>query len=157
VTWKSVARKDCFMGIDQMGNFNVVVIKERLPDGRQACIHVEEVYSADPFARCDELMELYGVFACAVEINPNYNDAKRFANRHPGKVFICNSFGAIDEGMVTWGDAPRLNVTERRTSEEERDRYTFKMDQYKCMQVSLARFTAAEPVCLFPDPQGLVQ
>jgi hypothetical protein len=156
VTWKSRG-KDCYMGIDQMGNFNVVIIKERLPDGRQACIHLEEVYSDDPFRRCSELMDLYGVIACTVEINPNYNDAKRFANRHRGKVFIGNSFGAIDEGMITWGDAPKLDTSDRRTSENERDRYTFRMDQYKCMQVSFSRFTSPEPICLFPDPQGLVQ
>lgn len=156
VKWKTRAQ-NCYMGIDQMGNYNVVVIKERLPDGRQACIHVEEIYSDDPFMRCSELMVAYGVVACAVEINPNYNDAKRFAGRHKGKVFIGNSFGAIDEGMIAWGDAPKLDVSERRTSEEERDRYTFKMDQYKCMQVSLARFTMKEPICLFPDPQELVQ
>lgn len=154
--WKSRAR-GAFMGIDQMGNFNVVVIKERLPDGRQAVIHVEEIYSEDPFGRCDELMEAYGVAVAVVEINPNYNDAKRFANRWPGRVFICNSFGSVVEGMIQWGDAPKLDTSDRRTSEEERDRYTLRMDQYKCMQVSMARFTAPEPLCLFPDPQGLVQ
>ena len=156
IVWKQRAR-DTYMGIDQMGNFNVHVIKERLPDGRQAVIHVEETYSEDPFARSSELMDLYGVAVCVVEINPNYNDAKKFANRHPGRVFICNSFGAIEEGMIQWGDAPKLDVSERRTSEEDRDRYTLKMDQYKCMQVSMGRFTAEPPMCLFPDPQGLVQ
>lgn len=156
VTWKARA-SGTFMGIDQMGNFNVVVIKERLPDGRQAYVHVEEIYHEDPFSRCDDLMHAYGVAVCIVEINPNYNDAKRFANRHPGKVFICNSFGALVDGMVQWGDAPKLDVSERRTSAEERDRYTLRMDQYKCMQVAMARFTAKEPLCLFPDPQGLVQ
>ena len=156
ITWKTRA-KGAFMGIDQMGNFNVVVIKERLPDGRQAVIHVEEIYSEDPFGRCDELMAAYGIAVAVVEINPNYNDAKRFANRHPGRVFICDSFGKIAEGMIQWGDAPKLDTSDRRTSEEERDRYTLKMDQYKCMQVSMARFTADEPLCLFPDPQGLVQ
>jgi hypothetical protein len=154
VQWKSRAR-ETFMGIDQMGNFNVHVIKERLLDGRQAVIHVEETYSDDPFARSSELMDLYGVQCCVVEINPNYNDAKKFANRHPGRVFICDSFGKIAEGMIHWGDAPRLDVSERRTSEEARDRYTLKMDQYKCMQVSMARLTGT--TCLFPDPQGLVQ
>lgn len=156
VTWKTHST-GAFMGIDQMGNYNVVVIKERLPDGRQAVIHVEEIYSDDPFMRCSELMKAYGVFACAVEINPNYNDAKRFANRHRGRVFIGNSFGALEEDMVRWGDAPKLNVSERRTDEEERDRFTFRMDQYKCMQVSMARFTAKEPLCLFPDPKALLQ
>ena len=156
IEWKTRAR-GAFMGIDQMGNFNVAVIKERLPDGRQAVIHVEEIYSEDPFGRCDELMEAFGVAVAVVEINPNYNDAKRFANRFPGRVFICNSFGSVVEGMVQWGDAPKLDTSDRRTNEEERDRYTLRMDQYKCMQVSMARFTADEPLCLFPDPQGLIQ
>lgn len=156
IQWKTRG-KGCYMGIDQMGNFNVVVIKERLPDGRQAVVHVEMIYSEDPFARCDDLMEAYGIAVCVLEINPNYNDAKRFAGRHRGRVFICDSFGSLKEGMIVWGDAPRLDVSERRTSEDERDRYTLRMDQYKCMQVSMARFTAKEPVCLFPDPQGLVQ
>lgn len=154
VVWKVRAR-DTFMGIDQMGRFNVVVIKERLPDGRQAVIHVEEIYSDDPFARCSELMDNYGVRCCVVEINPNYNDAKRFAGRHLGKVFICNSFGSIVEGMIMWGDAPKMDASDRRTNEDERDRYTLRMDQYKCMQTSMARITGT--TCLFPDRQGLVQ
>lgn len=156
VVWKTRAR-NTFLGIDQMGNFNVVIIKERLPDGRQAVIHCEMIYSADPFERCDELMEAYGVAVCVVEINPNYNDAKRFANRHKGRVFICNSFGSIKDDMIQWGDGPKLDVSDRRTDEEERDRYTVRIDQYKCMQASMARFTPANPLCLFPDPQGLAQ
>lgn len=156
VQWKSRGR-NCFMGIDQMGNFNVHVIKERMPDGRQAVVHVEETYDADPFARSSVLMEQYDVAVCVVEINPNYNDAKKFANRHKGRVFICDSFGAVKEGMILWGDAPKLDVSDRRTDEAERDRYTLRMDQFKCMQVSMARFTAKAPACLFPDPQGLVQ
>ena len=156
IVWKTRAR-GAFMGIDQMGNFNVHVIKERLPDGRMAVIHVEETYSADPFGRSSELMEQYGIAVCVVEINPNYNDAKKFAARHPGRVFICDSFGALKEDMIIWGDGPKLNATDRRTDEDARDRYTLRMDQYKCMQVSMARFTAKDPVCLFPDPQGLIQ
>lgn len=156
VAWKTRG-KGTFMGIDQMGNFNVHVIKERLPDGRQAVIHVEETYSADPFERSAELMEQFGVAVCVVEINPNYNDAKKFANRFPGRVFICNSFGSVAEGMIVWGDTPKMDSSDRRTSEEAQDRFTLRMDQYKCMQVSMARFTAKEPYCLFPDPQGLVQ
>ena len=156
IGWKSRA-KGAYMGIDQMGNFNVHVIKERLPDGRQATIHVEETYDADPFARSAELMELYGIAVCVVEINPNYNDAKKFANQFPGRVFICNSFGTVAEGMIHWGDTPRQDTSDRRTSEEAQDRFTLRMDQYKCMQVSMSRFTTEEPSCLFPDPQGLIQ
>ncbi|EBJ6658277.1 hypothetical protein D0Q53_20390 [Salmonella enterica] len=156
VTWKTRA-KGCFMGIDQMGNFNVVVIKERLPSGHQAIIHVEEIYSTDPFARCDELMQAFGVVCCVVEINPNYNEAKRFAHRHLGKVFICDSFGAVKDGMIAWGDQGKLSRTDVRTDEEAQDRYTLRMDQYKCMQVSMNRFADQNPSCLLPDPQGLIQ
>ena len=58
-----------------MGAYNVVIIKARMTDGRQAVIHVEEISDADPFARCDELMADYGVSVCVVEQLPNYNDA----------------------------------------------------------------------------------
>lgn len=156
IRWKTRAQ-GAYMGIDQMGNFNVVVIKERLPDGRQAVIHLEEIYSDDPFARCDALMAQYGIAVCVLEINPNYNDAKKFAHRHPGRVFICDSFGTLKEDMIVWGDAPKVGTSDRRTDEEARDRYTLRMDQYKCMQVSMARFTADDPMCVFPDPQELVQ
>jgi hypothetical protein len=95
-------------------------------------------------------MGAYGIAARAVEINPNYNDAKRFARRHHGRVFIGNSFGFVVDGMIQWSDAPKLDASERRSGENERDRYTFHMDQYKCMQ----RFTTKEPLCLFPDRRG---
>jgi hypothetical protein len=151
--WKQRAR-GTFLGVDQMGQFNVAIIKERMPDGRQATIHLEYIYADDPFARCDELMEQYGVQCCVVETLPNYNDAKRFAQRHRGKVFLAG-YADIKDEMLRWGDAPKLDTSERRTSEEERDRYTVTLDQYKCMQVSMARFV--KRLCLFPDPAGLVQ
>ena len=151
--WKTKAR-GTFMGIDQMGNFNVAIIKERLPDGRQATVHLEYIYDADPFARCDDLMADYGVQCCVVETLPNYNDAKRFANRHPGKVFLAG-YGNMDGEMLVWGDAGKLDNSDRRTSEEERDRWTVRLDQFKCMQVSMKRFQ--NTACLFPDPDGLVQ
>lgn len=143
-----------FMGIDQMGHFNVAVLKKRLPDGRQAMIHLEYIFDSDPFARCSELMEQFGVQCCVVETLPNYNDAKRFAQRHHGRVFLAG-YGNLSDEMLRWGDAPKLDASDRRTSEEERDRFTVTLDQYKCMQVSMKRFQ--NTICLFPDPDGLVQ
>src|SRR3546814_1736979 len=126
------------MGIEQSGNFNVAIIKERLPDGLQAVVHLEDIYTkqtkenpnVSPFDRCDELMDQYGVQCCVIESLPNYNDAKRFAQRHPGRVFLAG-YGQLADDMLRWGDAPKLGVSERRTSEEERDRYTVTLDQYK--------------------------
>lgn len=152
VEWKRNA-KGTFMGIDQMGQFNVALIAERLPSGHMAIIHAEEIYHEDPFARCSELIAQYGVTVCVVETLPNYNDAKRFANAHPGKVFLAH-YANMKDDMMRWGDAVP-NSAERKTSEEDRDRYTVQLDQYKCMQVALKRIQSK--VCVFADPMGLVQ
>lgn len=152
VIWKARAT-GALMGIDQMGLFNVVLIAERLPTGHMAIIHAEEIYSDDPFARCSELMARYGVAVCVVESLPNYNDAKRFAGRHLGRVFLASYADRADD-MMLWGDAVPSKA-ERKTHEEERDRYTVSLDQYKSMQVAMGRIQAR--ACLFPDPEGLVQ
>jgi len=151
--WKTRAA-GTYMGVDQMGAYNVVVIKERLADGRQAVIHVEEVNAPDPFARCDELMEAYGVQVCVVETMPNYNDAHRFADRWPRRV-ILGHYGQLEDAILHWNDGPKMSASERRTAEEARTRFTVTMDQYKCMSLSLMRFI--EGTCLFPDPQALIQ
>jgi hypothetical protein len=152
LSWKASA-KGAYMGIDQMGNFNVVIIKERLPDNRQAVIHVEAIYDADPFARCDYLMRLYGVQVCCVETLPNYNDAKRFANRHRGKVFLAG-YSDLKDDMLAWGDA-NYSRAEKKINRDEQDRYTVTLNQYKCMSVSQHRFVRR--MCLFPDPDGITQ
>lgn len=153
LAWKKRAT-GTFMGIDQMGHFNVAIIKERLPDGRQAVVHLEYIFNDDPFSRCSELMYAYGVQCCVVETLPNYNDAKRFAQRHSGRVFLAG-YGNMDGEMLVWGDTPTANASDRRTDNDALDRYTVRLDQYKCMQVSMARFV--KTLCLFPDPDALVQ
>jgi hypothetical protein len=159
VRWKSSGR-DTYMGIDQMGGFNAVIIKERLPDGRQAVIHVEAVFDNAPFVRCAELMDTYNVAVCVVEQLPNVNDARRFANRFPGRVFLAGYADLRDDAM-TWGDD--LSQSDRKTADEDRTRYTVTLNQYKCMQTSLYRIrgTLIEgrqvPMCLFPDPDALEQ
>ena len=148
VTWKDRAT-GTYMGIDQMGQFNVAIVKERLPDGRQATIHVEAIYSDDPFERCSGLMEQFGVSVCVVESLPNYNDAKRFAGRHKGRVFLAHYTNLADD-MLAWGDAV-VSKADRRTRDEDRDRYTVALHQYKMMQVALDRFV--KHTCLMPPEQ----
>lgn len=159
VRWLASAR-DTYMGIDQMGGFNAVIIKQRLPDGRQAVVHVEAVFDLDPFARCGELMDQFGVLTCVVEQLPNVNDARRFANKFPGRVFLAN-YADLRDDQLTWGDD--LSKSDRRTSEEDRSRYTVTLNQYKCMQTALYRIRGTMidgkqvPMCLFPDPDALEQ
>lgn len=159
VVWKT-SGQNCYMGIDQMGSFNAVIIKERLPDGRQATVWVEAVFNNDPFERCAELMDAFGVAVCVVEQLPNVNDARRFANRFPGRVFLAGYAALRDDSMI-WGDD--LSKSDRRTAEDERSRHTVTLNQYKCMQTALYRIrgTLVEgrlvPMCLFPDPDDLEQ
>lgn len=142
----------CYMGIDQMGSFNAVIIKKRLPDGRQATVHVEAVFDADPFARCSALMEEFGVVVCVVEQLPNVNDARRFANKHKGKVFLAG-YADLKNDHMLWGD--QLSRSDLKTAEDDRSRYSVNLNQYKCMQTALFRIRDA--FCLFPPPEGLEQ
>jgi hypothetical protein len=151
LVWEKWAR-DTYMGVDQMGGFNAVIIKRRLPDGRQAVIHVEAVFDIDPFARCSELMRQYGVTLCVVEQLPNVNDARRFANEFRGRVFLAG-YADLRDDMIVWGDD--LSKSDRRTTQEDRMRYTVTLQQYKMMQAALYRIRNRH--CLFPDPGDLEQ
>jgi hypothetical protein len=143
-----------------MGSFNAVIIKRRLPDGRQAVVHVEAVFDLDPFARCADLMKLFDVVVCVVEQLPNVNDARKFANRFPGRVFLAG-YADLRDDQMQWGD--QMTRSERRTSEEDRSRYMVTLNQYKCMQTALFRIRGElrdgvlVPMCLFPDPMALEQ
>lgn len=149
--WETSGR-DTYMGIDQMGSFNAVIIKRRMPNGQQAVIHVEAIFDADPFEKCSVLMGRYGVAICVVEQLPNVNDARRFANRHKGRVFLAG-YANLRDDMMIWGDD--LSNSDRKTVDEDRSRYSVTLQQYKCMQTSL--FRIRDKYCLFPDPDALEQ
>ncbi|MDU7525070.1 MAG: hypothetical protein E7K72_27515, partial [Roseomonas mucosa] len=135
-----------------MGGFNAVIIKAALPDGRQAVVHAEAIFDDDPFKRSSELMDAYGVSVCVCDLNPNSNDAIRFMNKHPGKVFLA-TYSDMADNLMRWSD--QLDDSDRRTEEEARIRYSVTIDRYKLMQAALHRIKNSE--CLFPDPAGLEQ
>lgn len=149
LTWLDRAQ-GTYMGVDQMGGWNAVIIKRRLPDGRQAVVHVAALYGDDPFEATAELMVRYGVAYCVVEQLPNVNDARRFANRFPGRVFLAG-YADLRDDMMVWGDD--LSRSDRRTAQEDRSRYTVALNQYKAMQAALFRLRDGK--CLWPDPDGL--
>ncbi len=153
LTWQPSGH-DTFMGIDQMGSFVVCVIKRRLPDNRQAVVHIEAVFNDNPFERCGELMDQYGVALCGVEILPNVNDARRFASKFRGRVFLAKYATSGNSDMLAWGDAPGVR-SDMKTAEEDRERYSVTIQQYKMMQTALYRIRNKQ--CLFPDPALLEQ
>ncbi len=152
VEWRQRA-SGTYMGIDQMGQFNVVIIAERLASGHMAIIHVEEIYADDPFERCDVLMARYGVQCCVLEGLPNHNQAWMFSKRHEGKVFVAH-YAQLQDEMMRWGDSVPTSQG-RKTDDEFRVRYNVTLDQYKVMQMAMGRIQRRATV--FPDPMGLVQ
>ena len=149
-----------YMGIDQMGGFLAIIIKKRLRDGRQAVAHVEAAFAnptpddpnASTWDRADELMSLYGIAMCVVEQLPNVDEARKFANRHPGKVFLAG-YADMKDDMIVWGDD--MSKSDSKTVKEDRSRYAVTLHQYKAMQASL--FRIRDLGCLFPDPDALTQ
>ena len=153
LTWKTSSRNS-YMGVDNMGGYACVIILERLENGVMALIHAEQIHALDPWARLDVLMRQYGVAVAISEQLPNYDSAKGFASRHPGKVFLVSSYESIADDMIRWGDATQ-SAADRKTGKEHRDRYTVSLDQYKMMDWTFARITK----CAFwtPDPKLLSQ
>ncbi len=124
-------RRTC-MGIDQMGGNNYYVIAERTRDGTRRIVHVEIVWHADPFRRAAELMREYDVSVCCVEGLPNYNDAMRFANEFPGRVFIV-SYKEIRDADLEWGDRQVDPEKRRKVSLDARTRFTVLIDYTKML------------------------
>ena len=130
---------DCYMGIDQMGGFHAVIIKRRMPDGRQAVVHVEAVFESptpdnpdnSPWRRSAELMNQFGVAICVVEQLPNVDAARSFCNKFPGRAFMAGYADLKTDHMV-WGDA--MSRSDMKTAETDRSRYTVILQQYRCMQ-----------------------
>jgi hypothetical protein len=116
-----------FMGVDQIGHDNRVLIASRDYD-RMRLLHAGVIQEDDPWKRCLELLDQYGVRVCTVEALPNYNEAHRFAKTRDGKVFIVNYTDLVDQ-IVLWGDRPRDKVSIRKVDDEVRTRWSATVDQ----------------------------
>jgi len=68
---------EIFMGVDQMGHDNHVVITGRR-DGRIRLLHLEIVQDENPWRRCAELMRQYRVDVAAVEMLPQLQRSAPF-------------------------------------------------------------------------------
>jgi len=85
------------MGIDQ-GKMNHVVIVEYLLKGDNlmdinasafAKVLAEFKLPGDDFTLLDPLMREWQIKACVIDADPQINDARRFARRFPGYVYLC--------------------------------------------------------------------
>lgn len=135
------------MGVDQMGGFNVVTLRYWGPKADNGLLksrlgHIEVIYADDPWERCDELMEQYDVSVCVVDALPNINEARRFAKRHKGRVWLADySYDSKGDGDIcVWGDRPRDNQSEKKSSEETKNKYTVKISRYHGLEWNLMKY-----------------
>jgi DNA-directed RNA polymerase subunit RPC12/RpoP len=84
------------MGVDQGKMNNVVVVEYLLSGGGidlNASAHAKILWEGklpgDDFTTLDPLMREWQVRACVIDADPQINDARRFARRFPGYVYLC--------------------------------------------------------------------
>jgi len=84
------------MGVDQ-GAWNHICIVEYFVTGGQYDINAESKAKllwegkrdASDFKELDRLMREWQILACVIDARPQINDARRFARRFPGYVWLC--------------------------------------------------------------------
>ena len=89
----------CFMGVDQGKNLHVVIGK-RHPQKAGKIIHLE-VYR--DWEELDRLMKSFRVIRCVVDALPETRNARAFAERHKGKVFL-NYYNQHQKGAYKWNE-----------------------------------------------------
>ena len=142
--WKTEG-VNCAMGIDQMGGFNVVVIREWGPKAdngmrKSRLVHLEWIEALDPWERCSELMHKYDVSVCVPDAGPNYNDAMKFAHKHRGKVFLgdytWDATGGKD--ICVWGDRPI--DPNKKASLDTKSKYRVRISRFHAIEWNLMRY-----------------
>lgn len=99
----------CFMGVDQGAALHVVIGKKaRQRAGK--LIHLE-VYK--DWEELDRLMKNFHISRCVVDALPETRNARAFAERHKGRVFL-NYYNEHQKGSYAW-DEKELIVSCNRT------------------------------------------
>ena len=137
------------MGIDHMKGYNVVVVKQKAPNSKHRTVHLAVPHGENPWEECARMMQEYDVSACLLEEGPNLNEAKRFANAFPGRVFIVRYANNHKDKMVRWPSAPS-----DQKGTETVERGTVIINRSRALDWSLNRWATRENEC--PDPTGLI-
>ena len=99
----------CFMGVDQGKDLHVVIGKRHVQKAGNI-IHLG-VYK--DWEELDRLMNAFNVSRCVVDALPETRNARAFAGRHPGKVFL-NYYNIHQKGAYAWNEQA-LTVSCNRT------------------------------------------
>ena len=89
----------CSMGVDQGKDLHVVIGKKH-PQRAGKLIHIA-VYK--DWEELDRLMRNFNVSRCVVDALPETRNARAFANRFPGKVYL-NYYNEHQKGHYAWNE-----------------------------------------------------
>ena len=89
----------CYMGVDQGKDLHVVIGKKH-PQKAGKIIHLG-VYK--DFEDLDRLMDNFNISRCVIDALPETRNARAFANRHKGKVYL-NYYNQFQKGKYAWNE-----------------------------------------------------
>lgn len=89
----------CYMGVDQGKDLHVVIGKKN-PERGDQIVHIE-VYK--DWEELDRLMRNFNVSRCVVDALPETRNARAFAERFKGKVFL-NYYNKHQKGSYAWNE-----------------------------------------------------
>lgn len=154
------------MGVDQGGAYNMVVIADVDPDGNKKRVrHVEiieqlnpEYYEdgnpVSPFNRLYKLMNDFNVGLCVIDMMPNYNEALKFAQAFPGRVFLAY-YKREGKEVVQWGDRGKHKETVRKAGPLLKFKYQCAIGRFPSLSFSLGEW--AEGNVQIPALDGIRQ
>ena len=89
----------CFMGVDQGRDLHVVIGKKH-PQKVGKIVHLD-IYK--DWEELDRLMRNFKVVRCVVDALPETRNARAFAERHKGKVYL-NYYNVHQKGSYKWNE-----------------------------------------------------
>ena len=89
----------CFMGVDQGKDLHVVIGKKH-PQKAGKIVHLE-IYKE--WEELDRLMKNFHILRCVVDALPETRNARAFANRHKGKIYL-NYYKEYQKGSYKWNE-----------------------------------------------------
>jgi hypothetical protein len=90
----------CFMGVDQGADLHVVIGKK----ARQRAGKLIHLGVYKDWEELDRLMKNFQVSRCVVDALPETRNARAFAQRHKGRVYL-NYYNEYQRGSYAWNDA----------------------------------------------------
>lgn len=95
----------CYMGVDQNIGLHVTVGKKHTDKRKAGKIVHLGVYN--DWEELDRVMKNFKVNRCVVDAMPETRNARAFADRHPGRVYLCY-YNDHQKGSYKWDDGQMI-------------------------------------------------